>query len=96
MATAHLHLPHVHVPHVGQPQDQSHLEGTKPPRLGGIILGVGFVVALVAWGAALVALLSMGPARAGYVSGPVAAWTALAIASAISLFMMGIWKAHRA
>jgi hypothetical protein len=48
------------------------------------------------WAASVVALLSLGPARSGAVDGVTAGWTALAIASAISLFLMGIWKAHRA
>lgn len=100
MAVAHVHLPHLHVPHphvprVGSPQDQAHLEETRPSRLGGIILGLGVVVALVAWGSALIALLNLGPARAGVVDGTIALWTAVAIASAISLFLMGIWKANR-
>jgi len=96
MATAHLHLPHLHVPHVGQPQDQAHRDGTRPSRLGGVILGIGMLVAVGCWAASVVALLSLGPARSGAVDGVTAGWTALAIASAISLFLMGIWKAHRA
>jgi hypothetical protein len=97
MAIAHgHHLPHPHVPHVGSPQDQAHTDGTKPSRVGGIILGVGVIVALTAWAASLVALLTLGPSRTGIVNGVNAAWTALAIASAISLFLMGIWKASRA
>lgn len=95
MATAHLHLPHPHVPHVGMPQDQAHVEGTKPSHLGGVILGIGFCVALLAWGTAVLVLLSLGPIHSGTGSGVFAAWTALGIASAISLFIMGIWKASR-
>lgn len=98
MATHHIHLPHVHVPypHVGQPQDEAHLEGTRPSRLGGILLGVGVIFALGAWLTALVALLNLGPVAPGTSTGEIAAWTAVAIASAISLFVMGIWKANRA
>jgi len=98
MATHGIHLPHVHVwyPHVGMPQDQLHREETRPSRLGGIVLGIGVVVALVAWATALVALLSLGPARAGAVADVRAAWTAVAISSAISLFLLGVWKVSRA
>lgn len=98
MATHHLHLPHVHVPypHVGQPQDEAHLEGTKPSRLGGIALGAGAIFALGAWLTSLVVLLNLGPVSPGISTGEVAAWTAVAIAAAISLFVMGIWKANRA
>ncbi|GAA3541215.1 hypothetical protein [Aeromicrobium flavum] len=92
----HLHVPHPHEPHVGSPQDQAHRDGTRPSRLGGVVLGVGTLVALVAWGAALLVLLTLGPSGTGSVAGERAAWTALAIASAISLFLMGIWKASRA
>lgn len=98
MATHHIHVPHVHVPypHVGQAQDEAHVEGTKPSRLGGIALGAGVLVALAAWGTALVVLLNLGPVEPGISTGEIAVWTAVAIASAISLFVMGIWKANRA
>ncbi|MFS0887099.1 hypothetical protein [Aeromicrobium sp. 179-A 4D2 NHS] len=98
MANAHLHLPHVHVwyPHVGMPDDQLHREETRPSRLGGIVLGIAVVVALLAWATALIALISLGPARAGAVSDARALWTAVAIASAISLFLLGVWKVSRA
>lgn len=96
MATSHFHLPHLHIPHVGMPQDQLHREDTRPSRLGGIILAVGVVIALAAWGTALIALLSLGPARTGAVSDVRAFWTAVAISSAISLFLLGVWKINRA
>lgn len=96
MAVAHVHLPHPHIPHVGSPQDQAHLEGTRPSRTGGIILGIGMCVALLAWATALIAILSIGPSEAGAVTPRNALLTAVAIASAISLFLMGIWKAYRA
>lgn len=96
MAVAHVHLPHPHVPHVGSPQDQAHLEGTKPSHTGGVILGIGMCVALVAWAASLIAILNIGPSEAGAVTPRNAVLTAVAIASAISLFLMGIWKAYRA
>lgn len=96
MATHHIHLPHVPYPHVGQPQDEAHVEGTKPSRLGGIVLGAGVILVLAAWATSLVVLLNIGPVKPGISSNEIALWTAVAIASAITLFMMGFWKANRA
>ena len=96
MATAHLHLPHLHVPHVGMPQDQAHRDGTRPSHRAGVILGIGFVVAIGAWLTALVALYDLGPIHNGSTPWVFAAWTAVAISSTISMFLMGIWKATRA
>ena len=98
MATGHLHLPHLHLwyPHVGMPDDQLHREETRPSRLGGIVLGIAAVVVLITWATSLIALISLGPARAGAVADVRAIWTAVAIASAISLFLLGVWKVSRA
>ncbi len=91
-----LHVPHLHVPHVGSAQDQAHQDKTKPSRFGGIVLTIGMLVALVAWVSSIIALLRLGPVEFGTESAAVVGWTALGIISAISLFMMGVWKVHRA
>ncbi|MCD9154783.1 hypothetical protein [Aeromicrobium duanguangcaii] len=91
-----LHVPHLHVPHVGSAQDQAHQEKTKPSRFGGIILTIAMLVALAAWVTSVIALISLGPVEFGVQRASVVGWTALGIVSAISLFMMGVWKVHRA
>lgn len=66
MAMAHgVHLPHIHLPypHVGHPQDQTHREGTKPSAPGGIVLGLGVIVALATWATALIVLFASTWAR---------------------------------
>ncbi len=96
MAKSQGHHLHVWYPHVGMPQDQAHQEGTRPSKLGGIVLAVGVVLALAAWGTALIAILILGPGGPGTESAAKVFWTAVAIASAMVIFSMGIWKITRA
>jgi len=93
MAIVHgLHLPHWHV---GVRRRSAEVVASDDPGvLTDRVVAAGFVLGFAAWLTAFVAILNLSESQLR--SGPAALWTAVAIGSAIGIFLLGIWKAHRA
>ncbi|GAA3530340.1 hypothetical protein AFL01nite_00060 [Aeromicrobium flavum] len=68
----------------------------EPTRLGGRFLVGLMTLAAVVWVVSLVQLVQL-PAQQGSTTTEwnMAIWVALALASAISTFILGFWKVHR-
>lgn len=66
-----------------------------PTALGGRVLMIGIVAMAVLWLVSLVQLFRLPAQGPLTTTGEAAIWTALAIASAISTFLLGVWKVHR-
>ncbi|MFO6454444.1 MULTISPECIES: hypothetical protein [unclassified Aeromicrobium] len=67
----------------------------EPTALGGRVMNLGLVLMAVLWVVSLVQLLRLPAQGPLATTGEAAVWTALAIASAISTFLLGVWKVHR-
>lgn len=67
----------------------------EPTALGGRVMNIGLVLMAVLWVVSLVQLIRLPAQGALTTTGEAAVWTALAIASAISTFLLGVWKVHR-
>lgn len=67
----------------------------EPTVLGGRVMNIGLVLMAVLWVVSLVQLIRLPAQGPLTTTGEAAVWTALAIASAISTFLLGVWKVHR-
>lgn len=67
----------------------------EPTALGGRVMNLGLVVMAALWVVSLVQLIRLPAQGPLTTTGEAAVWTALAIASAISTFLLGVWKVHR-
>lgn len=67
----------------------------EPTVLGGRVMNIGLVLMAVLWVVSLVQLIRLPAQGQLTTTGEAAVWTALAIASAISTFLLGVWKVHR-
>ena len=85
--THHLHF-HRHTPTRAKPQPVS-IPGA-PTATGGVVLATAFAVALAGWAFGLFQIIS-APKGAN-----VELWTALALGSALAIFVSFIWKSFRA
>lgn len=67
----------------------------EPTKRGGTFMTALFVVVLVAWLVAMFQILRM-PTQEVRVTAESAIWMAVAVSSGVSVFVLGIWKLHRA
>lgn len=92
---AHSHGVHLgwHLPswHRGTKSESLPGDSTK---LGGEVLLAAVILAVITWAVALSQIVAIPEAQQQ--SMQMALWTAVAIASGISMFLLIVWKAHRA
>lgn len=67
----------------------------KPTTRGGRVLAVATVLMAIVWVVSLIQVVRLPVQGPLHTSGEAAIWTALAIASAIATFLLGVWKVHR-
>jgi hypothetical protein len=76
-------------------RDTDAVKPGEPTKRGGrVLVGLAAVMAVV-WLVSLIQIFRLPVQGPLYTSGEAAIWTALAIVSAISTFLLGIWKIHR-
>lgn len=66
-----------------------------PTRRGGQALALATVLMAALWIVSLIQVVRLPAQGPLQTSGEAAIWTALALASAISTFLLGVWKVHR-
>ena len=67
----------------------------EPTARGGKFMSALLVVVVIAWIVAMVQILRL-PTQEVRVTAESAIWMAVACASGVSVFVLGIWKLHRA
>jgi len=77
-------------------RDTDALQPGEPTKRGGRVLGAGIVVMALVWVFSLIQIFRLPVQGPLVTTGESAIWTAVAIASAIATFLLGVWKVHRA
>lgn len=67
----------------------------EPTVLGGRVLNIAIVIAVIAWIVAVIQLFRLPAAGTEVTQMETALWTALGIAAGIGTFLLGVWKVHR-